>query len=217
MSRVKYSEEILSYIDNNKEKGYVWILDNLKSVHNFDTTYIGLRTTARRHGIKINNFKNGWNGYIVDFIKENYDKYTFEEMLDLIKIQFGKELSLHSLYHYYSRNKLKAIKKQLPIGSESVFYSNKVPVLYIKVSNDKDYKNNWIKKDYYIWKQHYGEVPKGKSIIHLDRDYRNCDISNLRLVSKSIVPKITHFYGYGIITEAMIEILKLEEEMKVLE
>ena len=72
------------------------------------------------------------------------------------------------------------------------------------------------RKTHYVWEQHNGKIPKGYSVIQLDGDYTNFDITNLRLIHKSLLPQIAKKYGYGIVTETLCEILEFEKELKEL-
>ena len=45
--------------------------------------------------------------------------------------------------------------------------------------------NKWELKHRLIYKQHYGEIPKGHNVIFADRNIQNFDINNLVLVSKA--------------------------------
>jgi hypothetical protein len=60
----------------------------------------------------------------------------------------------------------------------AVWYDNKgYPIIYI------DGKE--VKLHVYIWERANGAKPKGTEIHHLDRDKRNCELSNLKLVTLS--------------------------------
>jgi HNH endonuclease len=60
-----------------------------------------------------------------------------------------------------------------------------------KFYQDKS-KGYWISTDYprvrahcWVWKNHFGEIPKGYHVHHKDEDKSNNDISNLTLIEKS--------------------------------
>ena len=93
--------------------------------------------------------------------------------------------------------------------------------IVVKVANKfKGDKANWKLKHYVVWEEHFGKVPKDSVIIFLDGNTLNCDINNLRCVSKDIFKKVQgnrytlNYYGKGKITDAMIEILETEKLMK---
>ena len=65
-----------------------------------------------------------------------------------------------------------------PVGSERIA---KDGYIEIKVEDP----NKWELKHRFIYKQHYGEIPKGHNVIFADRNIQNFDINNLVLVSKA--------------------------------
>lgn len=67
---------------------------------------------------------------------------------------------------------------QLPIGSERL---TKDSYIEVKIADP----NKWELKHRLIYKQHYGEIPKGKKVIFADRNIYNFDIDNLILVTKA--------------------------------
>lgn len=89
-----------------------------------------------------------------------------------------------------------ATDNQLPIGTVRTYSSKTSKLLYVKVKlaegdsgivkdNGHNYKRPWwIPLKEKVWIDNYGEIPEGYSIIQLDRDYKNCDISNLALADK---------------------------------
>lgn len=216
-----YTPEVIEFIRNNADKGSVWLLNELKLRYNINATYGALGSVTKRNKISVKPYKRGWNYYIEEFIQNNSEKYTFEEMQELIEKEFGIKFTLCSLQHYFNRHGFKYVKKQIPIGTERIFYGkgtkeNGVPYIWVKIANNKDYRSNWKRKTHYVWEQHNGKIPKGYSVIHLDGDYTNFDITNLRLIHKSLLPQIAKKYGYGIVTETLCEILEFEKELKEL-
>lgn len=55
---------------------------------------------------------------------------------------------------------------------------------YIKVKIAQP--NKWKLKHYLVWEAAYGPLPAKSCIMFLDRDRQNCDLSNLRLVTKEV-------------------------------
>lgn len=226
----KYTPEIIDFIRENAIKGNVWLRNEINKKWNMNVTYLALNSIACKNHIRIKQYnKKGFNGYVYEIVIENYNKYSYEELANLINKKLNIQLTrnqvkafCHSLgLKNYDKDKFRILKDKLPIGSEKI-QGNKNPCVYIKYRNlpssrkQNEYKINWKPKARYIWEQHYGEIPKGHYIIHLDGDYRNCDINNLKLVSQYAMTKITtsKSYGKGIITEALCEILDLEEKLK---
>ena len=63
----------------------------------------------------------------------------------------------------------------LPIGSEWV---NEKGYVYVKIKEP----NDWELKHRYIWEKNFGKIPEGYSVIFLDQNKNNFDLSNLQLV-----------------------------------
>lgn len=83
--------------------------------------------------------------------------------------------------------------------------------------NDK----NHISYAKYVWEQAYGKgsVGEGKRFIYLDGDKSNCSLSNLRLVDVDVAMGLigkNDLYGYGLVTDAAIEMIKVQKAVKKL-
>lgn len=48
-------------------------------------------------------------------------------------------------------------------------------------------RSHWVRKAVWIWEKSNGPVPEGSCVIHLDGDWRNCDLGNLRCVTKEVM------------------------------
>jgi hypothetical protein len=68
-------------------------------------------------------------------------------------------------------------KQHRPVGSERI---NIDGYIEIKVKEP----NKWDLKHRVIYRQKYGEIPKGYNVIFLDGNKENLDISNLKVISK---------------------------------
>ena len=171
----------------------------------------------KRKNITINKF-NYYNGYVYKFIEEN-PNLSYKELSEKLEKEFNIKINYKQLtglcsFWEIKENRPKSINKNYkPIGTEYI----RKNVVYIKFKDDKNLENrqeNYMPKRRYIWEKYYGPIPNKHIIIHLDGDFTNCDIKNLRCISQNVYGKISKMYGLGIITDAMIEIAKLEEEIK---
>ena len=45
---------------------------------------------------------------------------------------------------------------------------------------------NWVKKGKLVLEEAYGEIPDDKLIIFLDKDHKNCNLSNLYVTDRKI-------------------------------
>ena len=66
--------------------------------------------------------------------------------------------------------------KTKPIGYKSKYSDG---YWYIKTEDGMELLHT------HVWNQHHGEVPDGHVLIFIDGNHDNCDISNLKMVSKS--------------------------------
>lgn len=67
--------------------------------------------------------------------------------------------------------------KKVPVGTEVLRDDG-----YLKVKIAEP--NVWKQKHRLVWEENYGKVPKGMKVMFLDGDKTNCEISNLKLISK---------------------------------
>lgn len=135
------------------------------------------------------------------FIIDNIKGTKYRVLADMLNNKFGTNKTGHQLKHYCRRHGLKndvtsesgQFKKghsitnntEKPIGSERI---NQEGQLMIKVSNDAEAYNgykNWKMKKVVIWESYHGTKPNDYTVLNLDGDKMNCDISNLILIEKS--------------------------------
>lgn len=132
-----------------------------------------------------------------EFILQNYGKYTFKEISQMLFENFGRTTTWMGLRgHCYKTLGLTldnpgkfAFKwRQLPIGTERIFEG----YTWVKVSNNigrrgshDAYKLNWKLKHQIVWEDHHGRIPDGCQIIFLDGDKSNFNIDNLYCIDLS--------------------------------
>lgn len=145
------------------------------------------------------------------FIIDNIEGTKYRVLAEMLNSKYGTNKTGNQLKHYCRRHGLKngvtsesgQFKKghkipshtERPIGSERIDKDGK---LMIKVSNDATtYKahENWRMKKVVIWESYYGTKPDGYTVLNLDGDIMNCDISNLILIEKS-ENRWLHKFGY---------------------
>lgn len=117
--------------------------------------------------------------------------YSSKEVVKIMKEKYNVELVEYKIKHYrqwygikcnvhtgrFKKGELVGAKnfKYHPVGYE---YIDSEGFVHIKVAEP----NVWEEKQRYVYKQHYGEIPKGYNVIFLDKDRTNCDINNLKLI-----------------------------------
>lgn len=219
---VKYTPKVIKFMQINNTKTSGWLSNKINKYFNLDTTTRGVANARQRYNACR---KDIWNVDVMNYIKMYFNKISHSTMVKKLKYKFNIDTDIHILSTMTSILGLKYNVKQIhkPIGSETIFKSGKKgnrKTIYIKYRDlptdskeNIEYKINWMPKTRYVWEKHFGKIPENYAIIQLDGNYMNCDISNLKIVHKSILPKITKYYGQCIITEAIIEILNLEEDI----
>ena len=136
--------------------------------------------------------RHTWTDEQKEYLKEIAEGKPRKEIKDLINAKFNLNLTQRQINTAMHYNKIKnGIDPKFKIGNKVRCKQNNGPSKpvgtetyrhgYIKVKNDK---NCWKFKHRHIWEQHYGEIPKGYSIIFLDKNKDNFDINNLAMVNK---------------------------------
>lgn len=156
-----------------------------------------------------------WTDEMKQFVLDNYrDLYT-KELTDRLNKKFGLNLSCTTVASHKKRHKLRSglpsrfekghipaskgkkmsaekyaklaptmFKKRqrptntVPIGSEVKTVDGYVE---IKIQDP----NTWKLKHRHVWEQAKGPIPDGHVLIFLDEDKTNCELSNLKLLSRS--------------------------------
>lgn len=69
-----------------------------------------------------------------------------------------------------------------PVGSERI--DSQDGYILIKVSDYGRYQDRWKLKHKVRWEKEYGKIPDDHVIIFLDSDRKNCELSNLEMISR---------------------------------
>jgi len=121
------------------------------------------------------------------WLKTNAPRLSVEETASQFNSAFGTSRSAQVLkvrcnrtlkvYHANSKYGLGC-----PVGTET----RHGDYIWVKCSDIPYEKNsfyrNWKPKHRVVWEQHHGELPEGMTVVFLDRNHSNCDISNLYAV-----------------------------------
>lgn len=213
MHRTK--EHVWTYAEN------VWIKANLDKLSYSDLTeefnrefQSNIKDHQMIHHVlyQLNLHKSNCHSFTKEqenWLKDNIDFGTYEEITDEFNKTFSTSLKPCSLYDkVIKRLKLhkninrgcfskgeRRCTNVLPVGSE-VFNGQDV---YVKISDtvndcidrrmpDKHNDANWRRKDHIVWEQNGNEPIKDSSelLIHLDGDKQNCEINNLYKTTRKI-------------------------------
>lgn len=166
---MKYTEEMLEWIRNNSWGKY-W--DEVRIAFNEKFGVNVEKTPSFRSTVKRYNIYNGIDGkFKKGQVPHNKGKKMSKETLEKLRPTLFQKGKLNG----------RAKQRLRPLFSERI--DSKDGYIHIKI---KDHgSKQWVLKHRWIWEQHYGEIPKGYNCIFLDGDRLNCDISNLRLISKA--------------------------------
>lgn len=76
---------------------------------------------------------------------------------------------------------------RLPIGHERDTGKGYILVKVRQRPKEPGTKDNWMPKQRLVWEREVGPIPEGHVIVFCDRDYTNCDISNLICVPRRLL------------------------------
>ena len=151
----------------------------------------------------------------VEFIKKHYPLHDRNELIKMLNEQFKTDFKLSQLITFVRNHKIKCgrtgyfnkgqkawnsgtkgltganktsfkkghVRKQLPIGAER-FSADGYYEIKIKQPNV------WALKHRVIWKEAHGDIPTGMVVIFVDSNPRNCQLSNLELISRAILLRL---------------------------
>jgi hypothetical protein len=167
-------------------------------------TYMATQTRAdtlglvKRLRMKVGYTQHKWTQEELDYIKENFQEFTCDELADHIGVTTGslrnqvKKLKLtktpESLLKIYARvensGQFKAGEPPLNTLADHEItvrtqYSTGVKTKFIRLS-----LNKWLPLHQYNWSQAGNDVPEGYVLRFIDGDRMNCDVSNLRLIQR---------------------------------
>lgn len=98
----------------------------------------------------------------------------------------GKKQSEYMSANAIARTKNTRFKKGsvpsnvVPVGTISERRNERRGTVYLYI---KEKEHHWEQLHRHVWKNHYGEIPKGHNIIFKDGNTLNCEIDNLECVS----------------------------------
>ena len=166
---------------------------------------------GRTKGVKNKKPQHRWTDEEKEYLASIVKGKTYKELLALMNEKFDYEFSSQQIESALRRYNLKTgntgqfKKYQEPwnkglkgyIGANKTsFKKGTIPPNYKPVGTERFAKdgyievkvkdpNVWELKHRYIYKKHYGKIPKGYNVIFADKNISNFDIDNLILVSKA--------------------------------
>jgi hypothetical protein len=166
---------------------------------------------GRTKGVKNKKPQHRWTDEEKEYLASIVKGKTYKELLVLMNERFDYEFSSQQIESALRRYNLKTgntgqfEKYQEPwnkglkgyIGANKTsFKKGTIPPNYKPAGTERFAKdgyievkvkdpNVWELKHRYIYKKHYGDIPKGHNVIFADTDKTNFNIDNLILVSKA--------------------------------
>lgn len=159
--------------------------------------------------------KINWTEEMKQFILDNYYDLTSKQLTELINTKFGLELKWTAVAAYKKRNNLrnglpkhwekghvphnkgeKMTPEQYEKSAPTMFKKGQAPINYRPVGSERITKDGYIQikvkdprtwklKHRVVWEKENGPIPKNCALLFLDGDKKNCELSNLKLVSRS--------------------------------
>lgn len=200
----KYTEDMCIWLVSRYYPGcsIIELCDEFNTVFNSNFTKSSIWHKLNRllsDGIKRQNdkpsFRVRYDEEMIEYLKSNIDNYTYQQLAANMSIKFKANITASSVEH--KANRL-GIKKSIVIMTDakyatysSAFIKRKVrPLGYerfdgnyvlIKIAEP----NIWMPKHRYVWIEANGPIPENCNIIFLDGNRKNCDLSNLCMVTNA--------------------------------
>ena len=153
--------------------------------------------------------------YIYEIAELMTNKFNYEFRKSQIKSIMSKHKITNNMKNKVPKGTV-TWNKGLKIGNSHIHnlknigdeYINSEGYVMIKLDNPV----RWVQKHRYIYEQAFGEIPKDKVLIFLDRNKQNISLDNLCLISKKQLIKMNQnklFFNNAELTEAGSNIASL--------
>ena len=116
-----------------------------------------------------------------EIVKKINDKFNLNLTILQVRDCMNKRGIRNNIDKRFSAKNVNRCQHEKPIGTISRWECG-----YARI---KTGKNEWEFIQRYVWKEHYGEIPPGYSVIFLDGNTDNYNIENLALVNKNELMK----------------------------
>lgn len=166
----------------------------------FGTSYTRqqIRNFCNHRGIKTGlaqrkpqQFTRLFSEKVLTYIRENYVGVSPTEMMKRVNSKFGTAYTTAQIKNLYGNRKFDSgvhlVPSPRPPAHLGSIRKGKYGEPTVKVSMEGGTKRNpgtYRSKYLLAWEQAHGPIPEGNAIICLDGDRSNCDLSNLRMVTK---------------------------------
>ena len=144
-----------------------------------------------------------------EYIKNNYLLKKNNELAKELNTVFGRSITAQQIANYKAKNGLNS--GLAGCYTPAALCEERMQGGYVMIKTGHG-KRGWVYKHRYIWERAYGAIPKDKMLIFLDGDHKNCELSNLALISKAEWLEMARERLYGAeksLTETGIAVAKL--------
>ena len=228
-SHKPYTEEQLQWLKDNyaKYRGAPELSKQFNKKFNETRTVIAIKSvTTNKNKLGLIKPKYWWSKEEITFILQHFSVLSNSKFYKAFCQKFGNNRSLSSIKHKarelgilknkntVSNSCFISKKKQFPIG----YIRQNGGVLYIKTKNNRVINefDNYEKLSSYVLKQNGIIVKPDQRIKYKDGNFKNCNLNNLLVISKSTFAYITatHLWGKGEITETDLKVGELIDKIK---
>ena len=124
-----------------------------------------------------------WTKQMDSFLIENYVNIGPIDLAPMMSKLFHVKFTAKSLHQRAQRLDIRINTMNCPIGTEHVVGKFvRVKVHNLSHKERKNWHDNWMAKQRYVWEQAYGPIPEDHCIIFADGNNRNYELSNLRCI-----------------------------------
>lgn len=124
------------------------------------------------------------------FIEEYYPHHSVKDTTAEFNRRFGTNKKKYTMLNYARRHGLQVDPAVVTKSKLDASHAPTSKIPYRKVGDirfDGRYwvvktENGWKNVNRAVWEKHYGSIPKGYAVIHLDGDCGNYEIDNLQAV-----------------------------------
>lgn len=194
----RYPKGMYEFIrDNSWNVSSKEMAEMVKEKFGFSFTPSGMKQFRQRHGIK-----SGVTGWYQKGRPPGTKGKTIEEICGYDPEKIAKAKATQFKKGHSPAN-------ELPIGA---IMENRYGYLLRKKAMEGTQWERWEFLHRAVWEEHNGPIPKGMSIIFKDGDRKNCDISNLMMVTKAENAALNPYRTkYPEITETAVAMVKLKQ------
>lgn len=189
-----YPREVEEYIANNYGGCSPREMSRrVNKIFGFDFSADQIRTYYRKHGLRSGCKAHIFTGEIKKYILDNYAEIGPKRMAALVSEKFDIAVTAEQMRSLYDNHDLASHAPHggrdiLPVGHEKRSFDGSV---LVKVSGMGD-NAVYVRKHRLIWEQAHGSIPEGSYLVFLDGDKSNCQLENLRLVTRQEFSTLVH-------------------------